>query len=147
MCTRGLRLGKEQLGGVDGGGCAVYTGTGPSSGTAVWGEWVALSVCVLMSPTLGSEDHQAPGPPALCCPPTREGGSQALTQGTQWRGGGGRWYGWPAGRGLPEKAASGRRLSGGLSPAWGQYLQPEEAAAAGAGRRAAPGMSEGPGAF
>ena len=49
--------------------------------------------------------------------------------------------GWLA-RGLPEKAAFGQRLSEGLSPAWGQHIQPEEAAAAGALRRAAPGMNE-----
>lgn len=55
--------------------------------------------------------------------------------------------GWPAGWGLPEKVALGQRLSGGLSPAWGQHVQPEEAAAAGAVRRAAPGMSEGQGGF
>ena len=50
--------------------------------------------------------------------------------------------GWLA-RGLPEKAAFGQRQSGGLSPVWGQHVQPEEAAAAGALRRAAPGMNEG----
>ena len=49
--------------------------------------------------------------------------------------------GWLAG-GLPEKAAFGQRLSGGLSPAWGQHVQPEEAAA-GALRQAVPGMTEG----
>lgn len=96
----------------------------------------SLRVCSRPPPWEVRAATKPPHPPPSCVawPPT---GDPVAGWGRQ-RG----MAGWLA-RALPEKAAFGQRLSGGLSPAWGQHVQCEAAAAAGALRRAAPGMSEG----